>query len=135
MTQFTGSSKVAEILAKELNGRLKVEDAGWDWKIIGPDYYENEAKEIAHVCDQDAYGFSGQKCSAQSVLFVHKKWIKKGFLDELKMLAEQRNYKDETLNPVLTVKNEDFLEHVEKLTTSFNGKVLWGNYLTLLFYF
>ena len=34
MTQFTGSSTVAEILAKDLHGRLKLEDAGWDWKVM-----------------------------------------------------------------------------------------------------
>ena len=33
MTQFTGSSKVAEILARDLHGKLKLEDAGWDWKV------------------------------------------------------------------------------------------------------
>jgi 1-pyrroline-5-carboxylate dehydrogenase len=33
MTQFTGSSKVAEILAKDLHGRIKLEDAGFDWKV------------------------------------------------------------------------------------------------------
>jgi hypothetical protein len=27
---------------------------------------------VAWVCDQDAYACSGQKCSAQSVLFMHK---------------------------------------------------------------
>jgi 1-pyrroline-5-carboxylate dehydrogenase len=33
MTQFTGSSRVAEILAKDLHGKIKIEDAGWDWKV------------------------------------------------------------------------------------------------------
>lgn len=61
MTQFTGSSRVAEyhfffffhyfhvslnntvcllikrLLAKELHGKIKIEDAGFDWKIMGPD--------------------------------------------------------------------------------------------------
>jgi 1-pyrroline-5-carboxylate dehydrogenase len=36
-TLFTGSSKVAEKLVKSLNGRIKIEDAGFDWKILGPD--------------------------------------------------------------------------------------------------
>lgn len=35
MTQFTGSSKVAELLARDLHGRIKIEDAGWDWKASG----------------------------------------------------------------------------------------------------
>lgn len=31
---------------------------------------------IAWVCDQDAYACSGQKCSAQSILFMHKVIVK-----------------------------------------------------------
>lgn len=31
MTLFTGSSRVAEILARDLQGKVKLEDAGWDW--------------------------------------------------------------------------------------------------------
>jgi 1-pyrroline-5-carboxylate dehydrogenase len=33
MTQFTGSSKVGEVLARDLHGKIKLEDAGWDWKV------------------------------------------------------------------------------------------------------
>lgn len=40
MTLFTGSSHVAEKLASDLNGRIKLEDAGFDWKILGPDVQE-----------------------------------------------------------------------------------------------
>ena len=40
MTLFTGSSRVAEKLAVDLNGRIKLEDAGFDWKILGPDVQE-----------------------------------------------------------------------------------------------
>jgi len=35
MTLFTGSSKVAEKLARDLAGRVKLEDAGFDWKVFG----------------------------------------------------------------------------------------------------
>ena len=31
MTQFTGSSVVAEHLAVKLKGKIKIEDAGFDW--------------------------------------------------------------------------------------------------------
>ncbi len=34
MTQFTGSSKIAELLARDLHGKIKIEDAGWDWKVM-----------------------------------------------------------------------------------------------------
>lgn len=40
MTLFTGSSKVAEKLTVDLKGRIKLEDAGFDWKILGPDVQE-----------------------------------------------------------------------------------------------
>lgn len=40
MTLFTGSSRVAEKLAGDLKGRIKLEDAGFDWKILGPDVQE-----------------------------------------------------------------------------------------------
>jgi 1-pyrroline-5-carboxylate dehydrogenase len=72
MTLFTGSSKVAEKLALDLKGRIKLEDAGFDWKILGPDVQNEDY--VAWVCDQDAYACSGQKCSAQSILFMHEVW-------------------------------------------------------------
>lgn len=40
MTQFTGSARIAEKLAKDLGGRVKLEDAGFDWKILGPDVHQ-----------------------------------------------------------------------------------------------
>lgn len=72
MTQFTGSSKVANHLAEKLKGKIKIEDAGFDWKILGPDVKDFDY--VAWTCDQDAYACSGQKCSAQSILFAHEKW-------------------------------------------------------------
>ena len=59
------------------NGSIKIEDAGFDWKILGPDV--NEIDYISYVSDQDAYAFSGQKCSAQSILFAHSNWFKTVF--------------------------------------------------------
>jgi len=37
MTLFTGSSKIGEHLMKKLDGRVRLEDGGFDWKILGPD--------------------------------------------------------------------------------------------------
>ena len=37
MTQFTGGQKTAEHLCSRLKGRVKLEDAGFDWKVLGPD--------------------------------------------------------------------------------------------------
>jgi 1-pyrroline-5-carboxylate dehydrogenase len=104
MTQFTGSSKVAEILARDLHGKIKIEDAGFDWKVLGPDVHDIDF--VAWTSDQDAYAYSGQKCSAQSALFVHKNWVKAGFLEKIKTLAERRRLDDLTIGPILTVTNE-----------------------------
>jgi 1-pyrroline-5-carboxylate dehydrogenase len=47
-TLFTGSSRVAENLVKSLNGKVRIEDAGFDWKIIGPDIPKTQ-REIDYV--------------------------------------------------------------------------------------
>lgn len=73
LTQFTGSSHVAERLAEKLRGKICIEDAGFDWKLLGPDVQNFDY--VAWQCDQDAYAASGQKCSAQSILFAHKNWL------------------------------------------------------------
>jgi 1-pyrroline-5-carboxylate dehydrogenase len=41
---------------------------------MGPDVHEVEG--VVYQSDQDAYACGGQKCSAQSVLFVHENWAK-----------------------------------------------------------
>ncbi|KAH9711090.1 Delta-1-pyrroline-5-carboxylate dehydrogenase 12A1 [Citrus sinensis] len=101
MTLFTGSSRVAEKLAVDLKGRVKLEDAGFDWKILGPDV--NEVAYVSWVCDQDAYACSGQKCSAQSVLFMHENWSSTSLLSKMKDLADRRKLEDLTVGPVLTL--------------------------------
>ena len=50
-TCFTGSSNVAEKLVKALNGKIRIEDAGFDWKILGPDV-PKEQKLIDYVAWQ-----------------------------------------------------------------------------------
>ncbi|CAN1266101.1 Probable aldehyde dehydrogenase [Linum perenne] len=124
MTLFTGSSRVAEKLALDLKGRIKLEDAGFDWKILGPDV--NEADYVAWVCDQDAYACSGQKCSAQSILFMHENWAATPLLSKLKELAERRKLEDLTIGPVLTVTTETMLDHLNKLLQIPGAKLLFG---------
>ncbi|CAL9031225.1 unnamed protein product [Prunus brigantina] len=124
MTLFTGSSRVAEKLALDLKGRVKLEDAGFDWKILGPDVQEEDY--VAWVCDQDAYACSGQKCSAQSMLFIHENWSKTSLLSKMKDLAERRNLEDLTIGPVLTVTTETMLEHKNKLLQISGSKLLFG---------
>ncbi|EKX47052.1 hypothetical protein GUITHDRAFT_94019 [Guillardia theta CCMP2712] len=127
-TLFTGSSKVANILAERLEGRVKVESAGFGWKVLGPDVPSDPAviDYVAHVCDQDAYASSGQKCSAQSILFVHKNWSKTNLLDKLQQLASQRRLDDLTVGPTLSVTTQTFTNHVEALKKIPGARVLFG---------
>jgi 1-pyrroline-5-carboxylate dehydrogenase len=115
MCLFTGSQAVADKLAVDLKGRIKLEDAGFDWKVLGPDGPGNELDFIAWQCDQDAYAFSGQKCSAQSMMFVHDAWEtpEVDIVGRIKTLASQRSLEDLTSCPVLTWNNERFLAHVD----------------------
>lgn len=124
MTLFTGSSRVAEKLALDLKGRVKLEDAGFDWKILGPDV--QEVDYISWVCDQDAYACSGQKCSAQSILFMHENWSSTPLISKMKFLAERRNLVDLTVGPVLTVTTETMLEHMNNLLKISGSKLLFG---------
>jgi 1-pyrroline-5-carboxylate dehydrogenase len=138
MTLFTGSGKVAEKLAKDLNGRIKIEDAGFDWKILGADIPTSASSpsgafphaslldHVAWVCDQDAYACAGQKCSAQSILFAHSNWVKAGVLDKIKALAARRTLADLTVGPVLTWTTEAMLGHVKKLLAIPGARVLFG---------
>ncbi|KAL3819430.1 hypothetical protein ACJIZ3_005335 [Penstemon smallii] len=124
MTLFTGSSRVAEKLALDLKGRIKLEDAGFDWKILGPDVQEEEY--VAWVCDQDAYACSGQKCSAQSMLFMHENWSRSSLIQKLTSLAARRKLDDLTIGPVLTVTTEAMLDHMNNLLKIKGSKLLFG---------
>ncbi|KAL6178103.1 hypothetical protein ACLB2K_049622 [Fragaria x ananassa] len=124
MTLFTGSSRVAEKLVADLKGRVKLEDAGFDWKILGPDVHEEDY--VAWVCDQDAYACSGQKCSVQSILFMHENWSKTSLLSKMKALAERRKLEDLTVGPVLTLTTETMLDHANKLLQIPGSKLLFG---------
>ncbi|KAF3437776.1 hypothetical protein FNV43_RR20532 [Rhamnella rubrinervis] len=124
MTLFTGSSRVADKLAIDLKGRIKLEDAGFDWKILGPDVQQEDY--VSWVCDQDAYACSGLKCSAQSILFMHENWSKSSLVSKMKDLAERRKLEDLTIGPVLTFTTDAILEHMNKLLQISGSKVLFG---------
>ncbi|KVI06399.1 Aldehyde dehydrogenase, conserved site-containing protein [Cynara cardunculus var. scolymus] len=124
MTLFTGSSRVANKLADDLNGKVKLEDAGFDWKILGPDVHEVDY--VSWVCDQDAYACSGQKCSAQSLLFMHENWSKTSLLRQLTDLAGRRRLDNLTIGPVLTYTTEAMLDHKNNLLQIPGSKLLFG---------
>ncbi len=126
LVQFTGSSGVAENISQIMRGKVRIEDAGFDWKIIGPDFKKENVDYVAWQCDQDAYAASGQKCSATSILFVHGNWSTQGFFEKLTVLAKKRNLKDLTIGPVLTWKTEAMLEHIKRLLSIPGAHVLFG---------
>ncbi len=126
LTQFTGSSLVAERLLELTKGRCRIEDAGFDWKIVGPNVVPSMIDHVAAQCDRDAYAASGQKCSAQSLLAVHENWVKLGLLMRIEKLATKRNFRDLTIGPVLTWTNELIEEHIDKLLGIKGTKILFG---------
>jgi 1-pyrroline-5-carboxylate dehydrogenase len=126
MTLFTGSQAVAEKLTVDLRGRVKLEDAGFDWKILGPDVHAQSLPYVAWQADQDAYAFSGQKCSAQSMLIAHDNWIDAGIIPALAERASQRNLDDLTAGPVLTWSTDRIAAHVEACLAIPGAKLEFG---------
>jgi len=113
VTQFTGSSVTAEDLALNTRGKVRLEDAGFDWKILGPDV--EDVDYVAWQSDQDAYACSGQKCSAQSICFIHENWQKAGFVEKIAKIASERKLEDLSIGPVLSHTTEEILAHKDKL--------------------
>ena len=124
MTLFTGSQQVADKLTADMKGRVKLEDAGFDWKILGPDVASEDY--VAWQCDQDAYALSGQKCSAQSMLFAHKNWMDAGIVEKMAARAEMRKLSDLTHSPVLTWSNDAIAAHQEAILKIPGAKLLFG---------
>lgn len=86
----------------------------------------DDVSYVAWQCDQDAYATSGQKCSAQSILFVHENWTQAGLLDKIQVNAAQRRLDDLTIGPVLTHTTENILEHVARLLDIPGARLLFG---------
>jgi 1-pyrroline-5-carboxylate dehydrogenase len=125
MAQFTGSSAVAERVATSLNGRVRIEDAGFDWKVIGPDFDPAWLDYVAWQCDEDAYNAAGQKCSAQSILFVHDNWVE-ALLPRLGELAGRRQLSDLSTGPVLSWNNEQIKTHIDAVLAVNGAELLFG---------
>jgi len=117
-------TRTAEHLSGVLRGKVRIEDAGFDWKILGPDV--QNVDYIAWQCDQDAYACSGQKCSAQSILFVHEAYTPHGLLEKMRALAERRTLANLTVGPTLTQTTEGMLGHVQSLLEIDGARLLWG---------
>lgn len=124
MTLFTGSQRVADKLCRDMNGRVKLEDAGFNWKLLGPDVCDVDY--VAWQSDQDAYGFSGQKCSAQSIVFMHSNWRERGFVESIKSLAQRRSLAAGTVSPLLSVTNAQITAHIDRLLEIPGAYVVFG---------
>ena len=125
LVQFTGSSGVAEHLSEVMNGAVRIEDAGFDWKVIGPDFHEDWVDYVAWQCDEDAYNAAGQKCSAQSIVFMHDNWTE-ALLPKLAELAARRSLDDLTLGPVLTWDNASIKGHIDAMLAVPGAELLFG---------
>lgn len=79
-------------------------------QVLGPD--PSDVDYVVWQADQDAYAFSGQKCSAQSMLVAHEKWMGLGIVDKLRAQAAKRSLAELTISPVLTWSNPKILEHM-----------------------
>lgn len=126
LTQFTGSSETARRLLEVTEGRVKIEDAGFNWKILGPHVASGLLGDVVNQSDRDAYAASGQKCSAQSILFTHEAWVGAGFLEKIAVLAAKRNLTDLSIGPVITWTNEQIEEHLKLLLAIRRAKLLFG---------
>jgi len=76
--------------------------------------------------DQDAYAFSGQKCSAQSMLIAHEKWMDLGIVEKLGERAALRSLEDLTCSPVLTWSNADIANHMNACLQVSGAKLAFG---------
>jgi len=131
MCLFTGSQAVAEKLTLDLKGRVKLEDAGFDWKILGPD--PSDVDYVVWQADQDAYAATGQKCSAQSMLIAHDKWMELDIVGKLGEKAASRSLENLTIGPILTWTTEQILSHIDACLAlpgaklAFGGKAISGH--------
>jgi 1-pyrroline-5-carboxylate dehydrogenase len=129
LTQFTGSSVVGEHLASVTRGKVKLEDAGFDWKVLGPDARAEDVPHVAWQCDQDAYAASGQKCSATSFLAMHENWRNVGLVEALREKASQRSLTNLTVGPLLSWTDERLRAHVDAVCSLAGAKILFGGRL------
>lgn len=126
LVQFTGSRAVAARVSAVMEGRVRIEDSGFDWKILGPDVDPAAFEFVAWQCDQDAYAASGQKCSAQSLLFVHEQWPYERLVASLSALAARRTLADRTIGPVLSWTTDALVAHVHALAAIPGAQILFG---------
>ena len=126
LVQFTGSTRVARRLLKMTEGRVRIEDSGYNWKILCPDFLPGDMKTVAAQCDRDAFNASGQKCSAQSILFAHSEWVRAGLWEKLEAHAAVRTLGNLSIGPLLTWSDQRIRGHLKKLLVIPGARLLFG---------
>ncbi len=80
---------------------------------------------MAWQSDEDAYNASGQKCSAQSILFVHDDWAP-ALLPKIGNLAGRRTLDNLSIGPVLSWSNDRIKRHVDAVLALPGAELLFG---------
>ena len=79
---FTGSTNVFDSILENVYGNIKNynsyprivgETGGKNWHFIDENMDENDLNKIADKTIQSAFGYSGQKCSACSIVYISEK--------------------------------------------------------------
>jgi 1-pyrroline-5-carboxylate dehydrogenase len=129
---FTGSKRVGMMAWQEAakHGRPKpmIAEMGGKNAIVVSDQADLD-KAVQGVF-RSAFGFSGQKCSACSRVYVHKK-VAKEFTDRLVKLTEAAQVglpwvKESFMGPVIDEAKADFFDSVVADVKKAKGKVLAG---------
>ena len=124
LVQFTGSSNVAEKLLQQFHGKVKIEDSGFNWKILGPDVQQVDF--VVSQIDQDSFATSGQKCSCQRLLLMHSNWKQAGVLEKLAIRTAGRKLSDLTISPIMSVTNQDIETRIKDLLTLSGSQIIVG---------
>jgi 1-pyrroline-5-carboxylate dehydrogenase len=78
------------------------------------------------MIDHDSYALSGQKCSAESLLFIHENWNKSDLYSRLKDKVKKRSVNDLTICPILSWNNKKIQEHVDAVLKISGSELLFG---------
>ncbi|MDZ7643823.1 MAG: aldehyde dehydrogenase family protein [Woeseiaceae bacterium] len=125
MVQFTGSSTVAERISSVMNGRVRLEDAGFDWKILGPEYRPEWADYVAGNPTRMRTTPRARTAPRKAYRFLHENW-REALLPKLESLAARRSLDNLTVGPVLSWTTARMQEHVAAVAGLPGARVLFG---------
>jgi 1-pyrroline-5-carboxylate dehydrogenase len=118
MTQFTGSTKVAEKLNACTKERVYMKTNADHWKVFAPDASSMNLNRLAFNCDQNRF--------IEDFLIVSKNLAGTEFYEKLKGLAGKRNLKEFTVAPVLSATNKDYEAYRDYALSLGGSKILFG---------